>query len=145
MNKSRGFTIIELIVVIAIIAILAAIVLVNVTQYINKSKDASIKANIDTIMTNSAVYLADQTKGNGDYADFMDKPEYTIPEEQITNQDGTVVTAECNGVLTTACDDTDDQAFCISVVLTDASTYCKDSSGALGDETCAAGVCPQSE
>ena len=41
MNKQKGFTIIELIVVIAIIAILAAIVMVNVTQYINKGKDAA--------------------------------------------------------------------------------------------------------
>ena len=44
---SKGFTIIELIVVIAIIAVLAGIVLVNVTQYINKSKDASIEADMD--------------------------------------------------------------------------------------------------
>lgn len=47
--KIKGFTIIELIVVIAIIAILASVVMVNVTQYINKSKDASIKANMDSI------------------------------------------------------------------------------------------------
>ena len=41
MNKNlskKGFTIIELLVVIAIIAVLAAIVLVNVTKYINKGK-----------------------------------------------------------------------------------------------------------
>ena len=46
MQKSKGFTIIELLVVIAIIAVLAAIVLVNVTQYINKGKDAAIKGNL---------------------------------------------------------------------------------------------------
>ena len=46
MNKQKGFTIIELIVVIAIIAILAAIVLVNVTSYINKAKDAAIKSDL---------------------------------------------------------------------------------------------------
>ena len=34
MKNKKGFTIIELIIVIAIIAVLAAIVLVNVTQYI---------------------------------------------------------------------------------------------------------------
>ena len=33
MKNKKGFTIIELIIVIAIIAVLAAIVLVNVTQY----------------------------------------------------------------------------------------------------------------
>ena len=40
MNKQKGFTIIELIVVIAIIAVLAAIVMVNVTKYIAQGKDA---------------------------------------------------------------------------------------------------------
>ena len=48
MNKSKGFTIIELIVVIAIIAVLATIVLVNVTQYINRGKDAAIKGNLSS-------------------------------------------------------------------------------------------------
>ncbi|MDP2741313.1 MAG: prepilin-type N-terminal cleavage/methylation domain-containing protein [bacterium] len=56
MNKSKGFTIIELIVVIAIIAVLAAIVMVNVTSYIAKGKDVSIKGNLSTALTNAAVY-----------------------------------------------------------------------------------------
>jgi len=57
MNKQKGFTIIELIVVIAIIAVLAAIVLVNVTQYINKGKDAAIQGNMASILTNAAQYV----------------------------------------------------------------------------------------
>ena len=57
MNKLKGFTIIELIVVIAIIAVLATIVLVNVTGYINKGKDAAIKGNLSSLLTNSAVWL----------------------------------------------------------------------------------------
>lgn len=58
-TNKKGFTIIELIVVIAIIAILAAIVLVNVTQYIGRSKTAAIQANLSTIETSMAAYLAD--------------------------------------------------------------------------------------
>ena len=57
MNKQKGFTIIELIVVIAIIAVLAAIVLVNVTQYIAKGKNAAIEGNMATLMTNAAAYF----------------------------------------------------------------------------------------
>ena len=49
MQKQKGFTIIELIVVIAIIAILAAIVLVNVTTYISKAKDARINSDMASI------------------------------------------------------------------------------------------------
>lgn len=62
MQKQKGFTIIELIVVIAIIAVLAAIVLVNVTQYINKSKDAAAQGNLASMLTASAIYY--ETKSN---------------------------------------------------------------------------------
>jgi prepilin-type N-terminal cleavage/methylation domain-containing protein len=56
MQKSKGFTIIELIVVIAIIAVLAAIVLVNVTQYITKGKNSAIEGNLTSLLTNAAAY-----------------------------------------------------------------------------------------
>ncbi|MEI7424687.1 MAG: prepilin-type N-terminal cleavage/methylation domain-containing protein, partial [Candidatus Staskawiczbacteria bacterium] len=60
MQKSKsGFTIIELIVVIAIIAILAAIVMVNVTQYINKSKDASVKVTMNEYVKKIIITIAD--------------------------------------------------------------------------------------
>jgi prepilin-type N-terminal cleavage/methylation domain-containing protein len=42
-KNQRGFTIIELIVVIAIIALLSGIVATNVTKYINKAKQARIQ------------------------------------------------------------------------------------------------------
>lgn len=51
MNKSKGFTIIELLVVIAIIAVLAAIVLINVTGYIAKARDAAIRSDMTNIKT----------------------------------------------------------------------------------------------
>ena len=47
--SSRGFTIIELIVVIAIIAVLAGIVMINVAGYITKSKDAAIRSDLSNI------------------------------------------------------------------------------------------------
>jgi prepilin-type N-terminal cleavage/methylation domain-containing protein len=50
-SLSKGFTIIELIVVIAIIAVLAGIVLVNVQQYVNKSKNAAVEANLKALPT----------------------------------------------------------------------------------------------
>ena len=62
MNKTKGFTIIELIVVVAIIAVLAAIVSVNVITYLNKGKDAAIKSNLETAQT-AMVALADSSGG----------------------------------------------------------------------------------
>ncbi len=65
-TNKKGFTIIELIVVIAIIAVLAAIVLVNVTQYINKSKNAAIKANLSGLITSGTIYLTENSGSSGD-------------------------------------------------------------------------------
>ncbi len=48
-HKNKGFTIIELIVVIAIIAILAAIIISGVTIYIQKAKDVRLNADFQQI------------------------------------------------------------------------------------------------
>ena len=84
-KKSKGFTIIELLVVVAIIAVLAAIVLVNVTGYINKGKNAAIKGNLATILTNAAVFYDEEGDYNGfgpvgvnPYSDGYKNPETAI-------------------------------------------------------------------
>ncbi len=82
---SKGFTIIELLVVVAIIAVLAAIVLVNVTGYINQGKNSAIKGNEATVLTNGAVYF-DQ---NGNYTAFCADPKLTGPEAAILAAGGT--------------------------------------------------------
>lgn len=66
MKTQKGFTIIELIVVIAIIAVLAAVVMVNVTKYINKGKDSAIKANLNSLTTASVIFFED----HGNYGSF---------------------------------------------------------------------------
>jgi prepilin-type N-terminal cleavage/methylation domain-containing protein len=94
MNKSKGFTIIELIVVIAIIAVLAAIVLVNVTQYINKGKAAAIQGNMATLMTNAAVYFDATPAGTGNT--------FTISTTGCGVADGTTATSAVGTAVTGA-------------------------------------------
>jgi len=123
MNKSRGFTIIELIVVIAIIAVLAAIVLVNVTGYINKGKDAAIKGNMATILTNSAIYYDSDATNKGSYTSFSGNVFYTAPATAIANSDKGSVAPIYFGNAST---------FCVTAPLNDGTTYCVDSTGYKG-------------
>jgi prepilin-type N-terminal cleavage/methylation domain-containing protein len=121
MNKQKGFTIIELIVVIAIIAVLAAIVLVNVTQYIAKSRDAAIKGNMATIATNAAVWFDNQTTAT--FAGFTSDPTYITPAAAMTSAGATLIAPQ-----TTATG----SAFCVEAVLNDTTTWCVDSTGYKG-------------
>lgn len=69
-KRQAGFTIIELIVVIGVMVILATIVVINVVQYINKTKDLAIKANLKTLQTQAKIYTTDNpfvNGGNGPY------------------------------------------------------------------------------
>ncbi len=60
----KGFTLIELLVVIAIIGILSSVVLASLNTARSKGNDASVKANLDTIRTQSAIYY-DTNNGYG--------------------------------------------------------------------------------
>ena len=65
--KSRGFTLVEILVVIAIITILAAIVLYSATQYINKGRDATIKGNLVVLVTAGELWY---DRNSSKYAGF---------------------------------------------------------------------------
>lgn len=120
-HLAQGFTILELLVVIAVIAVLAAIVLVNVTQYINKGNNAAIKANLATILTNSATYFETQH----DYASFCTSSGYTNPAAAIAQAGGSPI---CN-----VSDDTTAVCACSTELVTNqtpaGTTFCVDSNG----------------
>jgi len=133
MNKQKGFTIIELIVVIAIIAVLASIVLVNVTQYINKGKDSAIKGNLATLSTNAAVYYDDTAKGNGDYTGFTADTATGCASPiatAITTAGGTLVCAETTTTGAAWCG-------CSQEKVDTAKYYCVDSTGTKIENTTA--------
>jgi len=120
-NTSKGFTIIELLVVVAIIAVLAAIVLVNVTQYINQGKNAAVKGNLASVLTNGAVFY----DANGSYSGFCASSYFTNPSAAITSAGGTAI---C-----TAKSDNTAWCGCSTLKVTTAepanSTFCVDSTG----------------
>ena len=60
MIKSRkGFTLIELMVVIVILGILAAVVAPRIPQFVNKAKEGKTKGNLGTLRSTLNIYYGD--------------------------------------------------------------------------------------
>jgi prepilin-type N-terminal cleavage/methylation domain-containing protein len=131
MQKQKGFTIIELIVVVAIIAVLAAIVLVNVTSYINKGKDAAIQGNLSSLVSRGVAYFENSALGNGAYNTFCTHASGGAPIKlavEATNLGGAFV-CNCN-TGGNACTATSTKwCACSTLKVSSGNTFCVDSTG----------------
>lgn len=123
MNKQKGFTIIELIVVIAIIAVLAAIVLVNVTQYIAKGKDASIKGNMSSMATIAASFYDNNSSNFLANGNLAANPAFAAGITAIVGANGnnTVTPVVINN------------SWCVVSVLNAGGHWCVDATGYKGN------------
>jgi type IV pilus assembly protein PilA len=61
LRKQEGFTLIELMIVVAIIGILAAIAIPNFLQYQMKSRQSEAKTNLQAIKTSQVAFQAEQS------------------------------------------------------------------------------------
>jgi prepilin-type N-terminal cleavage/methylation domain-containing protein len=164
MQKSKGFTIIELLVVVAIIAVLTGIVLVNVTAYISRGRDAAARGNLASMLTNGAVFYdtnsnftnfigANATSGNyaAAAACTTGAATFTSPCSALTSTTaatGYTFTYACStGAAAANCSSGAVQNWCGWITLKNGGNhFCVDSTGAKINNatvTCAAatGIC----
>jgi prepilin-type N-terminal cleavage/methylation domain-containing protein len=64
----RGFTLIELLVVIAIIGILSAVVLASLNTARSKGNDVGVKANLNTVGTQAALFVSENDNTYGTFS-----------------------------------------------------------------------------
>lgn len=66
-NNNKGFSLIELIIVIAIMAVLVAIIAPNLTKYLGSSKKNADTKNLDEIEATLKTCITDFEMTNGDF------------------------------------------------------------------------------
>ena len=126
-TKSEGFTIIELLVVVAIIAVLAAIVAANVVNYINRTKNTTVMEDMDAFSKNAAIYFA----GSGNFQNLSTDPSFINATTQVSNLLGvgnSTVLFECGGNCLT--NPANSWCYCANLLgasnIPAGSTYCTD-------------------
>ncbi len=78
MRKNGGFTLIELMIVVAIIAILAAIAIPNFMSFVIKTKRSEAKYNLSGIYTAELSYFGEANSFSNSFQTIRWRPEGTI-------------------------------------------------------------------
>lgn len=74
-QAKKGFTLIELMIVVAIIGILAAIAIPNFIKFQARSKQSEVKANLKAVYTAQKAYMQEKDKYSGFAGDIGFAPE----------------------------------------------------------------------
>lgn len=133
-NRDRGFTLVELIVVVAIVGILTAIVIPSYTRYIVRSNRTAAESFIMSVANKQEQYILDARH----YADSLPALNETTPRDvaenytvSISNVGTAPPTYTVNAVPTGAQAERDTQ--CGTVSIDQAGTKSETGSGSVGD------------
>jgi len=121
MKNQKGFTLIELIVVIAIIAILSGVVLLSVPKYFATGKDVNVKGNLSVLITDGEAFY----NANNSYSSFCNPDSGAFANAKSQMPDGTVAHCEDSNSAWVAC----------AQKFSDSKYYCVDSTGKIKEET----------
>lgn len=83
----RGFSLIELIVVVTIIGILAAVAMVNVRNAVRKARETALRDNLFTMRKAIDNFYADKQRYPNDLNELVPHYVRRIPKDPITEQE----------------------------------------------------------
>lgn len=101
MKAKKGFTLIELMIVVAIIGILAAIAIPDFLKFQAKAKQSEAKTNLGAIFTTEVAYFGEKNTYGNDFTILNWEPEgqnmytYALADTVIVNKKGD--TTKCSG------------------------------------------------
>lgn len=92
LQKKEGFTLVELLIVIAIIAILAAIAIPQFTKYKQRAYDSELASDAKNAYTSSIAYLSDNPAGTVSTLAKLTGAGYTKSSNIVFSAGGTMTT-----------------------------------------------------
>ncbi|MGH7249669.1 MAG: type II secretion system protein [Minisyncoccia bacterium] len=146
---SRGFTLLELLVVVAIIGLLTSVVLISLTSARNKGADAGVKSNLVNAMSQAEVFYNTNTALPGTYTNVCavgpvggTSTIYALVTAAAKAAGLSSYTADTTGTLTTATCNDSASAWAAEVPLKSVanSMWCVDSTGKSKEESASIGA-----